>query len=178
VIGRWQDGTPLVSSSEEPSGPPPKVPDNDFRYEGDPDGARCPLGAHIRRANPRDALGFKGRLTSRHRMIRRGMPYGPRPADPYVEDGLERGLVFVCYQADLRRQFEVVQGRWLADGDAFGLGEERDFLLGGEDPMAKMTIPGEPPRFLMPRRAFVMNRGGGYFFTPGIAALRQIAKGI
>lgn len=179
MMGRWQDGTPIVNSPEPPEEDrDPGPPDNDFRYGGDRYGLHCPIGAHVRRANPRDSLGFSGRLTARHRIIRRGMPYGQAPVDPLVEDGLERGLMFVCYQADIARQFEVVQGRWLADGDAFGLGEERDFLLGGEDPNGKMTIQGYRPRILSPRRSFVVNRGGGYFFVPGIAALGELAKGV
>ena len=178
IMGRWPDGTPVVKSPEPPATTPPDEPDNDFRYSGDPYGLRCPIGAHIRRANPRDDLGFGGRLSSRHRLIRRGMPYGPPAVDPAVEDGLERGLVFVCYQASIERQFEVVQGRWLADGDAFGLGEDRDFLLGGEDPSGKMVIHGARPRLLSPRRSFVVNRGGGYFFAPGIGALRALAGGL
>jgi Dyp-type peroxidase family len=179
IVGRWQDGTPIVKSPEPPDEEQiAGEPDNDFRYADDEHGLRCPLGAHIRRANPRDALGFGGQLTARHRMIRRGMPYGPPPVNPAVEDGIERGLMFVCYQASIERQFEVVQGRWLADGDAFGLGGDRDFLLGGEDPNGKMMIQGKRPRFLAPRRSFVVNRGGGYFFAPGIGALRAIADGI
>jgi Dyp-type peroxidase family len=179
IIGRWPDGTPIVRSPEPPEAiPDGEEPANDFRYSEDPYGVRCPIGAHIRRANPRDGLGFSGRLTSRHRLIRRGMPYGPPPVDPAVEDGLERGLMFVCYQASIERQFEVVQGRWLADGDAFGLGEDKDFLLGGEDPSGKLVIHGARPRLLSPRRSFVVNRGGGYFFAPGLAALRSIAKGV
>jgi Dyp-type peroxidase family len=180
IMGRWRDGTPLVSSPDRPA---PRrrgasaEPDNDFAYAGDPDGYRCPLGSHVRRANPRDSLGFRGRLASRHRIIRRGMPYGPPPADPLVEDGLERGLMFVCYQASIQRQFEVIQGRWLSDGDAFGLGHDRDFLLGGGDPGGKMVIQGRPPRILSPRRSFVVNRGGGYFFAPGIEALRALVRG-
>jgi Dyp-type peroxidase family len=178
IMGRWPDGTPIVKSPEPPEGATGGAPDNDFRYAADPHGLRCPLGAHIRRANPRDDLGFGGRLTARHRLIRRGMPYGPPPVDPAVEDGLERGLMFVCYQASIQRQFEVVQGRWLADGDAFGLGEDKDFLLGGEDPNGKMVIHGARPRLLSPRRSFVVNRGGGYFFAPGIEALRALARGL
>ena len=177
VMGRWRDGTPLVTSPDAPGGSD-SAPQNDFRYAGDPDGLRCPIGAHVRRANPRDALGFGGKLTARHRIIRRGMPYGRPPDDPAVEDGLERGLMFACFQASIARQFEIVQGRWLADGDAFGLGEDRDFLLGGEDPLGKMVVHGDPPRLLAPRRAFVTNRGGGYFFAPGIAALRALAEGV
>lgn len=180
VVGRWRDGTPVMLEPDK--APPPRPPDweppTDFRYGSDPKGERCPLGAHVRRANPRDSLGFKGRLASRHRIIRRGMPYGPPAEDPMVEDGIDRGLMFVCYQASIARQFEVIQGAWLADGDALYLGTDRDFLLGGDDPHGKMTIPGERPEFLAPTRSFVVNRGGGYFFVPGIAALRAICEGL
>ncbi|HEY3759182.1 MAG TPA: hypothetical protein VGL37_05435 [Solirubrobacteraceae bacterium] len=89
VAGRWRNGTPLVSSPDEPIRDfnPKDLRNNAFRYlDTDADGVRCPLGAHIRRANPRDALGWKGLedsglLSFRHRIIRRGMPYGsPLPA--------------------------------------------------------------------------------------------------
>jgi hypothetical protein len=63
------------------------------------------------------------------------------------------------------------------DGDAFGLGADQDFLLGLDDPRGKLTIEGKPPEFLGPQRTFVINRGGGYFFVPGIAALRALAAG-
>ena len=183
VVGRWRDGTPLVTSPAAPElAPLPKRERaqliNDFRYQEDGDGLRCPLGAHIRRANPRDCLGWEDRRSRRHRIIRRGMPYGPRPADPAIPDGVERGLMFVCYQASIERQFEVIQSAWLNNGDAFGLGDETDFLLSGEDPSGRMTIQGSPPRFLSPQPAFVTLKGGGYFFTPGIAALRAIAYGL
>jgi Dyp-type peroxidase family len=179
IMGRWPDGTPLALSPDKPA-PAAKdgTPSNDFLYGKDGQGLRCPVGAHIRRANPRDALGFEGRLTSRHRIIRRGMPYGPASADPSVDDGIDRGLMFVCYQASIARQFELIQGQWISDGDAFGLGADRDFLLGGEDPRGKMVIPGDPPRLLGPRHSFVTNRGGGYFFAPGVAALKALAAGL
>jgi hypothetical protein len=63
IVGRWRNGTPLVvSPNAEQPGLDPKPPgSNDFRYsELDADGRCCPLGAHIRRSNPRDALGFAG----------------------------------------------------------------------------------------------------------------------
>ena len=177
IVGRWRDGTPLSRCPEHPS--PELLNDphrvewiNDFRYASDPQGLRCPLGAHIRRANPRDAFGWEGSLTKRHRIIRRGMPYG----DPH-HDGGERGLMFVCYQASIARQFEVVQD-WLNDGDAFGLADEKDFLVADEDARGRMTIPGGRPMFLSPRPSFVTLRGGGYFFTPGLAALRALAAGL
>ena len=53
---------------------------NRFLYGGDSDGLRCPVGAHVRRAYPRDALGFRTERTRRHRLLRRGMPYGSASA--------------------------------------------------------------------------------------------------
>lgn len=97
----------------------------------------------------------------RQRMIRRGMPYGPPLPDGVDDDGEARGLVFVTFQASIARQFEGVQTPWLSDGNIFGLGADRDFLLG--DPSSsntgKMTIQGERPFFLAPPRAFGVMRG-------------------
>ena len=106
---------------DEGSGPREVL--NDFRYGGDPRGRACPLGAHIRRANPRDGLPGGAQRTRRHRIIRRGMPYGPD------ERAGDRGLIFVCFNASIVRQFEVVNG-WLMDGDIFGLGRDPDMLAG------------------------------------------------
>jgi Dyp-type peroxidase family len=180
VVGRWPDGTPLARSPDRPMPDIFKRPDqiNDFRYHHDPRGLDCPLGAHIRRANPRDAFGWQGRLTKRQRIIRRGMPYGPRLADTRHDDGRERGLMFICYQASISRQFEVVQSLWCNDGEPFGLGVDRDFLLGADPPEGKMTVPGHPPVFLHPLRSFVTTRGGDYFFVPGLRALRALAAGV
>lgn len=97
---------------------------NDFGFGDDPDGQRCPLGAHIRRANPRDDRRFfGGKLSNRHRIIRRGRPYGPPLPDGMLEqDGNSRGLLFKCFNASIERQFEVIQSLWVNDGDAFGCG--------------------------------------------------------
>jgi Dyp-type peroxidase family len=194
IVGRWRDGTPLEVSPDRPIaalaadyGPGGAI--NDFRYRDDLDGLRCPLGAHVRRANPRDAFAWKtrffrpdGRLTRRHRIIRRGMPYGKPPADPAKHDGRQRGLMFVCHQASIERQFEVIQSQWLNDGDAFWLGTQRDLLTSGRKPSPKqrtgMIVQGRPPMFLPePLEPLVTTRGGGYFFTPGINALRTISSG-
>ena len=153
---------------------------NDFSFADDPRGLRCPVGAHIRRANPRDADGFfDGRLTNRHRIIRRGRPYGPELPDGALEDdGAERGLVFVCFNASIWRQFETIQALWIDDGDPFGLGGDKDFLIG--EPRGdggKMTIPGHPPFFLKPQPRFVTVRGGEYLFRPSMTALRWLAAG-
>jgi Dyp-type peroxidase family len=181
VVGRWHDGAPLET---HPDGPDPSFDAsargaNDFRYGADRDGRRCPLGAHIRRSNPRDALGNEGKLSFRHRMIRRGMPYGaPLPDGALDDDGVDRGLVFVSFQASIFRQFEGVQTPWINDGDIFGLGTDKDFLLGNGSGSGKMTIQGKRPFFLTPQETFVVTRGGEYLFVPGISALQAIADGV
>lgn len=182
IVGRWRNGTPLVLSADRPVDDfdPFNEGANDFRYNDiDPNGIRCPIGAHIRRSNPRDSLDPNALLTFRHRMIRRGMPYGrPLPDDTTEPDGQERGLVFVCYVASLARQFEGVQAQWIEDGNIFSLGHDKDFLTGSHSAQAtKMTVQGFPPFFLSPRRAFVTTRGGEYLFLPGITALGIIADG-
>ena len=179
VVGRWQNGAPLVNAPDAPpAGFDPKAPGtNNFRYSSDPKGFACPLGAHIRRSNPRDALGFDGKLSFRHRIIRRGMPYGPElPPGVTEDDGQDRGLVFVGLAASISRQFESIQRQWLNDGNSFHLGADSDFLLGA--PSGKMTIQGEPPFFLAPQGPFVMMRGGEYLFVPGITALAAIADNV
>jgi Dyp-type peroxidase family len=209
IVGRWRDGRALVLSKQPPGAEgaereTDRAVINRFRYDRDEDGFACPLGAHIRRANPRDALGWRGQLTKRHRITRRGMPYGPPAFDPaqapdkpgglfgVEDDDTPRGLMFVCFQASIARQFEVIQERWLNDGDAFWLGDEKDFLTisanqgaggggverqadNGQAPIAKMTVQGTPPCFLTPQPSFVTTKGGGYFFVPGLTALRALA---
>ena len=153
------------------------APSNDFVYGDDGAGRRCPLGAHVRRAYPRDALGYRTERSRRNRIIRRGVPYaeGESPS-------IRRGLIFVCFNASISRQFEQIQGNWLNGGDAFGLGDERDFLTGGLDhpgDTTRMTIQGDrahPPVFLTRDRQFVTVRGGYYLFVPGLEALRRMTE--
>lgn len=177
VVGRWADGSPLVLTPERPDPAIGNDPDesNAFRYGKDPRGLACPLGAHVRRAHPRDALVGGDERTRRHRLIRRGMPYGPALAEG-ERDGQDRGLLFICFNASIARQYETAQG-WLLDGDVFGLGEESDYLLGrNENPEeGRMTIQGEPPSFLSPQPPLVRTCGGEYLFVPGRRALRALA---
>jgi Dyp-type peroxidase family len=173
IVGRARDGTPLIPSKDPAN-------TNDFRYyEEDRDGRRCPLGAHIRRSNPRDALGWDGHLSFRHRIIRRGMPYGDPLPDGVTEDDKQpRGLVFVAFNASISRQFEGIQVQWLNAGNIFGLGHDKDYILGDSVTTAKMTVQGDPPYFISPQPSFVTTRGGEYLFVPGITALAAIADGV
>ena len=191
LVGRWPDGTPLMLSPEKPD---PAIADDphrnlDFHYSADPLGAKCPLGAHIRRANPRDATGFAGELSNRHRVIRRGVFYGePLPANaPLDGDDTGRGIIFVAYNASLERQFEFVQQQWMNFGNDFQLGNDKDPLIGSRDgPLGlpgpkndKLTIQGEPggaaPWLTNDLPTFVVTRGGDYFFTPSLSGCRFLA---
>ncbi|MGB0095981.1 MAG: Dyp-type peroxidase [Solirubrobacteraceae bacterium] len=182
LVGRWQNGSPLARYPDRPG---PAAADkraeiNRFRYGLDPSGLACPVGAHVRRANPRDALGWEGRLTQRHRILRRGMSYGPPlAAGASKPDCHERGLMFVSFQSSLERQFEFIQKQWLADGNVFGLGADRDPIVGSgnrEGSGDLMVIQGSPPLYLnLP--AFVSTRGGDYFLLPGRTGLRALATG-
>jgi Dyp-type peroxidase family len=178
IVGRWRDGSPLAL---RPDGPDPALGNdkrraNDFRYGDDELGRRCPRGAHVRRTNPRDALGWEGRLTARHRILRRGMPYGPPLPDGAPDDGADRGLLFVCLQASIARQFEIVQAQWCNDGNAFGLGAEPDPVAGPGGREMRHVIEGRPPRFVSLMRTYVECRGGDYLLVPSIGALRALAR--
>jgi Dyp-type peroxidase family len=176
MVGRWRDGSPLAL---RPHGPDPALGNdkeraNDFHYGDDELGLRCPRGAHVRRTNPRDALGWEGRLTARHRILRRGMPYGPPLPDGAPDDGASRGLLFVCLQASISRQFEIVQTQWCNDGNAFGLGREADPISGPPGRELRHIIEGEPPRVASALRSYVQCRGGEYLVVPAISALRAL----
>ncbi len=182
VVGRRQDGTPLVAFDDGAG-------QNDFGFANeDPEGLACPLGAHVRRANPRDGRRAIGDETSqtdptstlkntkRHRLLRRGRAYGPPLADgATVDDGVDRGLLFVGLNADIERQFEFVQHHWL-NSATFARPGEIDPLVGPNDD-GTFTVPGEDPirtRYRgLPR--FVTVVGGAYFFLPSRPALRYLA---
>jgi Dyp-type peroxidase family len=184
LVGRWPDGTPLMLSPHEPD--PAIVSDPsrnlDFRYGDDPLGKRCPIGAHIRRANPRDAIGFNGRLSDRHRIIRRGVMYGswlPPDADA-TADTNERGILFIAFNANLERQFEFVQQQWMNFGNDFLLGNDTDPLIGTRPPGNKLVVQGDvsgpPPWIVADLPTFVVTRGGDYFFTPSLSGCRLLAN--
>jgi deferrochelatase/peroxidase EfeB len=167
MVGRRLNGEPMVNAggSSPISGPSAsQVTLNDFTYLSDPEGTRCPLGAHIRRTNPRNAdvppgsagivsrlartLGFNAQArdqdlvasTRFHRLLRRGREYGVAvtPAQALTREPLpgERGLQFICLGANIQRQFEFVQSAWITNAKFNGLRDEADPLLGNRLPSA------------------------------------------
>ena len=159
-----------------------------FNYDDDLSGSRCPVGAHLRRANPRGSLEFgekdayntPGALVNRRRILRRGLPYG-EVKDPAQDEG-EHGIIFMALNADIERQFEFVQQQWMIYGNDFKLSNDKDVILGNvakDD--GRMMIEGDsntPPFFCAQIPRMVETRGGDYFFIPSVTALRMLAEGI
>jgi Dyp-type peroxidase family len=163
LVGRQMDGQPLVDIEQVPiQGISPRS-DNHFTYAQDPHGTKCPIGSHVRRANPRTGdyppgvtsffsriiltLGFKRAYPTEdlvassrfHRLLRRGRPYGDALS---LESALnqksghdERGLHFISLGANISRQFEFVQNAWLSSTKFAGLSVEADPLLGNREPL-------------------------------------------
>ncbi len=190
---------------------PDQIRRNQFTFDQDPAGVGCPFGAHVRRSNPRNtdypgrqtglrrliaALGF-GRNRFRddlmssvrfHRILRRGREYGPAlsPSDalaPAPPNDPERGLHFICVNANISRQFEFLQNGWMMNTKFSGLTGESDPLLGNREALPGCPVTGD---FIMQedggvrRRVsglpqFVTVRGGAYFFLPSLRALRYFA---
>ncbi|MPZ99140.1 MAG: Dyp-type peroxidase [Dehalococcoidia bacterium] len=189
MVGRWPSGAPLVRAPHEDI--PAFAGVNDFAYhDEDRHGLACPMGAHVRRANPRDSLdpqpGSEQSVAAanHHRIIRRGREYGvglPEPVRhgeqaPSPEHQGERGLYFIALNADIARQFEFVQHMWVNNPTFIGLYDEPDPLVGpGVNTFTVQAQPVARRSERMPR--FVSVRGGAYFFMPGIQALRQLAHG-
>ncbi|HEY5376121.1 MAG TPA: hypothetical protein VIK01_20715 [Polyangiaceae bacterium] len=105
------------------------------------------LAEHVWRARgPEAALA--------NRLIRRSRPYGAS------DDA--RGLWFVALNADIRRQFELVQQSYF-NAPLAGTASERDPFVG--------RVPGRPGE-----RRLARLRGGGYFFLPSLRALNYLAE--
>jgi len=184
-VGRWPSGAPLLLA---PTQDDPALGDdfdrnNDFVYmQKDPLGFACPFAAHIRRANPRDSLArdtakLSLMTASRHRLIRRGMPYGEPLALGDVlnvhDDGKPRGLHFIALSSNLKRQFEFIQQQWINNARFNGLFNDKDPLVSNNDGTGNMTLQRDPVRATIGQvPAFVTTRGGAYFFMPSMTSLR------
>jgi Dyp-type peroxidase family len=160
---------------------------NDFEYGEDPDGNIVPLAAHIRKAYPRDQVpaggsateGAEESKTHTHRLLRRGIPFGMSlgAAESGGADD-PRGLLFFAYQSDIERQFEFVQKTWVNNADFPKLGAGQDPIITNSTPSG--PISGCPFHALADKAKcpaitfthFVKTRGGGYFFSPSISALK------
>jgi Dyp-type peroxidase family len=192
LVGRWPSGAPLATAPDADD----KKVTNAFDYIDDEEGLKTPRFAHNRKVNPRhekrDDLATDP--TERHRMLRRGIPFGPPlPTDATTDDGVERGLHFISVIADPVRQFEFVQSNWannpnFPNGGAPGVpgGQYTPPAPGiapdGPDPLAGEFDVGASDSLHQPSGLHTLSlaevvtvSAGEYFFVPSIKALRQLA---
>ncbi|OAN67121.1 Dyp-type peroxidase [Sphingomonas sp. TDK1] len=190
-LGRWPSGQPITLSPERD--PFDYTDNNDFDFMPfDPDGLRCPIGSHIRRANPRDALANDTpldslRTSSRHRLIRRATIYGaplvtagqtewPHAPKGVEDDGKPRGLQFLGINADIARQFEFLQQSWCNEPTFNAQFATKDPMIGDNAGQGYMTLQATPFRRRIPHMPrFVETRGSVYLFLPSITTLRYLA---
>lgn len=187
MVGRRRDGTPLVPMSAEAIGgvASSDARVNQFTFDDDARGTRCPYGAHIRRANPRNAdlptppahgvqkaLQFIGlgqrtlhsdsKASARfHRLLRRGREYGAAlTVDEalHAADGADPcGLQFICLVANIARQFEFLQGAWLMSAKFDAMTDESDPLVGNREPVSTSRTDA----FALPRKRSLAQRISG-----------------
>jgi Dyp-type peroxidase family len=189
IFGRWRSGAPL---SRTPMTDIPLLGEDDrasdyFKYESaepprendpypvapaDSNGVRCPFASHIRKVNPRDG-GSEGAI--KHRILRRGIPFGPPHPDP-----TEKGLLFICYQSSIEAQFEFIINQWIVQTNEPIAGAGADALLGLGTRVTMVSLPdvhGSLQRLaLAVDKRFVTATGGEYFFAPSVQSIRNLAS--
>jgi Dyp-type peroxidase family len=195
MVGRWPSGAPLELNPTTDPGPDGVT--NAFQYNANNDagGQICPVWAHVRKVNPRDETtpGGASDDPTRHRMIRRGIPFGPPLAsDATGDDGCERGLHFFSVVSDLDKQFEFIQRNWLNNPNfpggtptpnqpspygppAQGSPNGPDPLVGEFDPGANCVLEqASGPKAFPISHELVHVTGGEYFFLPAITVIAAI----
>jgi Dyp-type peroxidase family len=192
MVGRWRSGAPmeLAPLDDKPSLGGDDRRNNDFGYAGDPWQRACPYAAHIRKTNPRDDVLADTPEILRHRIIRRGISFGPEVVPGETTTQHSRGLMFVCYQNSIERQFEYIQRHYANNPDFVGGKQRPDdggLVTPGLDPIIGQAL-GNGPRQMdepfpnypagnrrttleMPQQ-FVVLTAAAYFFMPSTSALR------
>lgn len=215
LMGRWRNGQPLVDlghqdgevpavdySTDSDQPPVDEATINNWDYadielgEQDLEGRPCPLGAHIRRANPRGSR-IAQRTANRTRpLVRRGMPYGPafdpdKPdphnSDPHNSDpdnsdkadGVKRGLLGNFFCGSLLAQYEAMMYDWIN----LGLQDPRitgtnDPIIGANDAATSrfdIRVDADTTVSLRGFPRFTQTRGSLYLWVPSITGIRHQA---
>jgi Dyp-type peroxidase family len=180
IVGRFEDGTPVTLQHGEGMHHPVF---NNFNYNNDRDGTKCPFHAHIRKVNPRgdSVRESQGKIDPaqerRHRIVRRGITYGDRQSNFEDRPTHDVGLLFMCSQSDIADQFEFIQ-RSMANEPDFvkpGTGPDPVIAQGGSQPQKWPVKWGEPDTQRVPFdfHGFVTLKGGECFFAPSISFLKK-----
>jgi Dyp-type peroxidase family len=194
MIGRWKSGAPMQLAPLRDSyglGHDDNR-NNDFKFGDDPSQRRCPYAAHIRKMNPRDDTAEGRAEVQRHRIIRAGIPFGPEVAPGEAITSHSRGLMFVCYQTSIERQFEFIQ-RSYANAPNFVSGKMHpggggavtpgfDPIIGQaagsgarqmDEPFPNYPAGNRRTTLEMPNQ-FVVLTAAAYLFMPSISVLRTV----
>lgn len=194
MVGRWKSGAPLELAPlrDNPGLGADERRNNDFDYGEDLYQRKCPYAAHIRKVYPRDDARGGEAEAQIHRIRRAGISFGPEVAPGETTTRHSRGLMFVCYQTSIERQFEFIQRRY-ANEPGFVDGKLRPggggVVAPGYDPIIGQS-PGNHAREMdepfpnypagnrrttldMPDQ-FVVLTAAAYFFMPSISALRTV----
>ena len=123
--------------------------------------------------------------TYTRRLLRIGLPFGKSLDDRYAETARDpeqgnRGLLFLSIQSSIEDQFEFLATRWVNDVARPKLPGGSDMLIGQNastpDHVRRCTVFGSglQQTDLTAEAQWVIPTGGGYFFVPSIAALRDV----
>jgi Dyp-type peroxidase family len=176
VVGRFEDGTPLELRDRAGWNPPNP---NNFNYETDVAGTRCPMHAHIRKVNPRGHTLTSGAPADQERIrriTRRSLTYGDHvpvsgPLSALPEANV--GVLFMCFQASIRQQFAFMQSQWINSSHFPQAYVGVDALVGQTTKAAERQHAWakgytEEPTQLASMAPFVTMKGGAYFFAPSL----------
>jgi Dyp-type peroxidase family len=199
----FEFGGPTPKISKNPKDPGACVDTKRPHSAGDTDGAKCPFTGHIRKAYPRDDETMGSEFpnesnTQTHRLLRRGLPYGPVSNSsfdsPDVDgDKVDRGLQFLCFQTSIENQFEFVIKKFFNNPNfkekmEANPGSTPATQGGGLDPILGQNRGGKrefnimlpdvngelKPVRLSTDDDWVHPTAGGYFFTPSLKALKKV----
>ncbi|MFP5273651.1 Dyp-type peroxidase [Coleofasciculus sp.] len=183
TMGRFQDGTPVVLQNTESSQQPEE---NNFNYAEDNEGLKCPFHAHTRKVNPRGETPVPLEEEKMHRIVRRGINYGPLPSE---EPETGAGLLFLCFQASLSNQFNFMQKAWAKERNFVRRDVGTDVVIGVEkkekdnngnlvavtETYQWSTNWGESGQTEADFTHWVTMKGGEYFFAPCMSFLKSFA---
>lgn len=186
AVGRFEDGTPIVLQHGEGMQHPVS---NNFGYDEDQAGRKCPFQSHIRKTNPRgDSIRLGATLEEErsHLMARRGITYGKRRTRK--GEFLDRprggvGLLFMAYQNDIANQFEFTQVFWANNPNFVKGPTSTDPRDTGIDPVIGQgsvtdqnwpTTWGGDATINFSFGGFVTMKGGEYFFAPALSTLKAL----
>jgi len=186
LIGRWKSGAPLDITPfiDDPKLGVDPQENNNFHFAAESQIQKlCPFAAHVRKTLPRADLEELPVSIAKFRIMRRGIQFGPEVTEEEKKakkTSQGRGLVFVCYQSSIENGFQFMQKRWVNNAKfpprapedqrpgvdpILGQGPDRDRITGynPNKPTDPLELTGE----------WIIPRGGEYFFSPSLKALKE-----